>query len=1001
MNWQRIITVLAFALALIEGKSTSLAQRVAYSPSLLSDVAQGGGEREVEERMRSMSLEEQIGQLIIPIIYPSSGVSQMADAARVVARCHAGGILFQKGEVYDQWLMTQHLNKTSKLPLLITADAEWGLAMRLSNTIRYPRNRALANVRDLGLITEWGRSMAEQCKTVGIHVNFAPVVDVNNNPRNPVIGTRSFGEKTQDVIDYSLAYSRGLEEGRVLSVAKHFPGHGNTALDSHKTLPTIKGSRSELEKTELAPFAAYFRAGLGGIMVGHLNVPALDKSGTPASLSYAITTQLLQQEMGFSGLIFTDGMQMQGMQQRGATPISVRALLAGNDLLLGPTDPVKAHAEILAAVQQGVLSRKQIEQHCRKVLLYKWALMGQSLQQPQLPNLSRDAFYASLNTPKALHFANELWYQSISIERDDEQLIPQSRKGDISIGVLDLNSSSKPAFVSALRKMGITPKARYTLADKNGKTYSEALEALSKCSLVYVNCYTKHSGTLAQLVEQLSAKTRVVFTLFASPYQLPSWHSALKKAKVVAVAYESNDEALRAVVARYYNVEPDDLEICRPPRGKNEGQIASNAEVVKPIRTFASLDSIVEDALRRKAFPGCQVVVLHKGETVYNRAFGTLDGSARSPRVTENTLFDIASVTKAFGTTPVIMDLVGKGKIKLTDRVDKHLPEMADSRVGSISIKDLLLHQAGLTPTINFYLQLIEPSSLTTGSYFSYAYRPDWVQIDENIWVDPNAKWRDNLVRDEKGNGFTLRFGRQFIHQSFRDTVLQKIAQTPLKTPGVYRYSDVSFILLGMIAERVSGSSLDSYLFQLIAQPMHLEHYTYDPLAHGVDIQEIAPTQAKCPLRGVVRGSVDDESAAVLGGIAGNAGVFATATDLAQVAEMIRCNGSYRGKEILPHKVVQQFVTTLGRQGRRALGFDHNTKNNAQIPSNASAGTYGHTGFTGCSVWIDPKREMVCVFLSNRTYPTRLNKKLISLKVRPRLLEAAINAIDAQSIPTT
>ena len=298
--------------------------------------------------------------------------------------------------------------------------------------------------------------------------------------------------------------------------------------------------------------------------------------------------------------------------------------------------------------------------------------------------------------------------------------------------------------------MGVSLKAHYTLADKNSKTHSEALEALSKCSLVYVNCYTKHSSTLAQLVEQLSAKTRVVFTLFASPYQLPSWHSALKKAKVVAVAYESNDEALRAVVARYYNIEPDDLEICRPPRGKNEGQLASNAEVVKPIRTFASLDSIVEDALRRKAFPGCQVVVLHKGETVYNRAFGTLDGSARSPRVTENTLFDIASVTKAFGTTPLIMDLVGKGKIKLTDRVDKHLPEMADSRVGSISIKDLLLHQAGLTPTINFYLQLIEPSSLTTGSYFSYAYRPDWVQIDENIWVDPNAKWRDNLVRDER-----------------------------------------------------------------------------------------------------------------------------------------------------------------------------------------------------------------------------------------------------------
>ncbi len=996
MNWQRITVLWALALALPWIPSTICAQRVSYRPNMLTSGSIDSGEKEVEGVIRTLSLEEQIGQLIIPIIYPSSGASQIAAAQQTIKRCHAGGILFQKGEAYDQWLMTQNLNSSSKIPLLITADAEWGLAMRLANTIRYPRNKGLANISDIELITRYGRSMAKQCQIMGIQVNFAPVVDVNNNPKNPVIGTRSFGDNPRNVTDYSLAYARGLEEGGVLSVAKHFPGHGNTTLDSHKTLPTITGSRSVLEKIELAPFASYFKAGFGGVMIGHLNVPALDKSGTPASMSYAITTELLQKEMGFSGLIFTDGMQMQGMQQKGGYPISVRALLAGNDLLLGPIDPIKVHSEILTAVQQGILSKKLIEQRCRKVLLYKWILMGQSLANTKKNILSRDDFYARLNTPEALNLADELWYQSIDIQKNDK-ILPQDRKNSSPIGILDLNESGKRAFVEALKTIGITPKEHYTLSKQTSREKCQVVfQALKSCSLVYVNCYTDYNADLAQLVAQLSNETDVVFTLFASDYQLPKWTNSLKRAKAIAIAYESNDEALRAVAARFYNIEPQDLEICRPPKGKMEVKKNKSPEKKGSYRTFAALDSIAEAALSQKAFPGCQIVVLHRGKTLYNKAFGTLDGLTNSPRVTEKTLFDIASVTKAFGTTPIIMDLVAKKKLKLSDRVDTHLPELANTPVGAINIKDLLLHQAGLIPTINFYLALMEPSSLSNGSYFSYRYQPQWTQIDENVWVDPNFRWRKELVQDHEDSNFSLHFGRSFINKTFRESVLQQIAQSPLRSVGSYTYSDVSFILLGMIAERVSKQPLNELLTQLIVQPMHLKSYTYNPLEHGVNMRDIAPTQAACPLRGLVRGTVDDESAAVLGGIAGNAGIFATASYLAQVAEMIRCQGTFKGKRILPDRIVRLFINTLGRGNKRALGFDHNRSGYGQIPSNASMNTYGHTGFTGCAVWIDPSRELVYVFLSNRTYPSRMNKKLNTLQVRPKLMEAAIDAIDSQ-----
>ncbi len=968
-------------------------------PSLLEQA-----EKEVERTLSTMSLEEKVGQLIIPIISPSSSQNAIEKAKAELLGSFAGGILFQKGEAYEQWVMTRELQKSVRIPLLITADAEWGLAMRLSNTIRYPRNMALANVSDLSLVRSFGASMGQQCRVMGIHANFAPVLDVNNNPSNPVIGTRSFGEEKATVIRYGLAYSEGIESEGVLSVAKHFPGHGNTSVDSHHALPTIMGKKKELDELELAPFTAYFEQGFGGVMVGHLNVPALDNSGTPASMSRKITTTLLQEKMGFCGLVFTDGMQMKGMQQGGKHPIGVRALLAGNDFLLGPSQPVTTHKEILQAVQKGVIKEDDIEEKCRKVLLYKWFLMGQSLQKTSTPKLNREEFYARLNTQEARNLANELWWQSVKIERGEKELLPLSRHDhQQTYGIVDIYSSAKApdTFEKTLRSIGIQP-ALHLQVPAQGKAgmLERHLDQLAQCSIVFINYHTGKGTAHSSMIELLAERTKVVFTLFASPYALKSWYPSLKKAEGIVCAYEACAEAQRSVASRLFNIDPNDIGIVQVPHQKREPQnITLREEKVhqnKPLSQgdlrFSALEKIVHEAVENGVFPGCQIVVHYKGKSVYNNAFGSIEGGKHSPLVDRNTIYDMASITKAMATTPVVMQLVARGILKLNDRVDKYVSEVKNTPVAGLTLKELLLHQSGLTPSINFYIDLLNPMSYAEGSLFSYQKKSGWRQIDRNTWVNPDIKYDKNKVSEKGGEIFSIPFGSHlFLHQSFKQEVFSKIGATPLKSKNTYRYSDVGFILIGAMVENATHQSLEQLTQELIYAPMGLKDLGYLPLNKYSD-RQIAPTQEYCFLRGKLCGTVDDESAACLGGVAGNAGLFGTATDLAEVAEMLLHKGKYHGKEIIPSSTVHSFCSTRGVDGRRSLGFEIG-RPGVNIPEGASPQTFGHSGFTGCIVWIDPTNELIFVFLSNRTYPTRLNTKLITQKTRLTLLESTYKAL--------
>lgn len=961
-------------------------------------------EKEVDYLLSRMSLEEQIGQLIIPVIYPASTEVAIKKAKAEIAASYAGGILYQKGEAYDQWVMNRALQKQVAVPLLITADAEWGLAMRLSNTIRYPRNMALANVSEETLLREWGVSMARQCKVIGIHVNFAPVLDVNNNPRNPVIGTRSFGEDKEAVIRCGLAYAEGLEQEGVLSVAKHFPGHGDTSVDSHHALPTIKGSIKALENLELKPFAAYFNRGMGGVMIGHLNVPSMDNSGTPASMSRKITTTLLQEKMKFRGLIFTDGMQMKGMQQRGGHSISVRAFLAGNDLLLGPINPATTHKELLQAVASGVIDKNEVKARCRKILIYKWFLMGGSLNPIDMPALTQKEFYARLNTEEARTLANELWWQSIRIERGEKSLLPLNRKDkSLSYGVVDIYTSTPPkAFKEALRKIGIPIAKHLQLSSKGAlQEQHKHLDDLAKCDIVFVNCTAGRGIPYSSFIAQIAARTQVIFTLFSSPYALPLWQSTLSQAKGVACAYEANDEAQRAVVGRYFYIDPNDMGIVQVPSGENHkadikrfSQENHKTDITAKLTApnFVSLERIVQQAIADKVFPGCQIVIHHKGETVYNNAFGSTEGGSNSPRVNTNTIYDMASITKAAATTPIAMQLVSQGVLALSNRVDKYIPEVKNTPVARITLRELLLHQSGLIPTINFYIDLLNPDSFQGFPLFSYRYKSGWTKIAQNTWINPSIEFDKSKVTDRESENFSIPFGSHlYLSNSFKEEMLSKIGETPLKSKNTYRYSDVGFILIGVMAERATGKSLEELAQELIYTPMGLQTMGYLPTKKFA-VERIAPTQEHCFLRGKVWGTVDDETAACRGGVAGNAGLFGTATELAEVAQMILDNGVYHQQQIIPSTVVRLFRSTRGVGGRRSLGFEIG-KPGVNIPEAASNQTFGHSGFTGCIVWIDPVNDLVFVFLSNRTYPTRLNTKLISQKTRLSLLESTYDAL--------
>ena len=958
----------------------------------------------VDSVLDKQSLNVRIGQLFIYTIAPYQDKANKELLRKVVEDYKVGGLLFSGGLMQNQAMLTNEAQRMADIPLLITFDGEWGLSMRLRGTPVFPKNMVLGCIRNDSLLYEYGREMARQCRELGVQVNFAPVADVNINPKNPVINTRSFGESPVNVADKVTAYAKGLEDGGVLSVSKHFPGHGDTDVDSHKALPTLPFTRARLDSVELYPFKKVIQEGLSGIMVGHLEVPAFEaQSGLPSSLSRNVVYDLLTRELKFRGLIFTDALAMKGVSNNGS--LCLKALKAGNDLLLVPRRIKEEVDAVLAAVKRGELTEQAVEEKCRKVLTYKYAL---GLNKKPMIRLS--GLGTRINTPYTRDLIRRLNMAAITVLGNATEVLPLDPSiKDVAVLNVGAAVEIRP-FIKQLS--GYTRPVEFQLGKDLPATGRKALrDKLSKYKRILV-CVTEHRLAAYQsFFAEFAPDVPVVYVFFIPAKQLLQIHRGISAAEAVVLAHSSDEDVQRQVAGILYADAVADGRLSASIGGlfaTGEG-VDLNPQTEPHFvpeehgldsRLLARIDTLAREGIREGAYPGCQVVILKDGKEMYNKAFGTYTWNTAKNKaavpVTPASVYDIASLTKTTATLLAVMKLYDKGRLNLTDRVADYLPYLQDTDKRNITVRELLFHQSGLPSTLLFYLEAVDKDSYDGTLFKARADAQHPTRIGRQTWANPKFRFRPGLTSKVRTAECTLQVcDSLWLNKSFKKEYLQKIADTPLKDKR-YRYSCVGFILLQQLVEARAGMPMDEFLAQEFYTPMGLKRTGYLPLRFLPE-EEIVPSSVDPFLRKTtLQGFVHDESAAFQGGVSGNAGLFSTAGEVARIYQMLLNGGELDGKRYLSKETCRLFTTTVARSCRRGLGFDKpDMQNPAKSPCapSAPASVYGHTGFTGTCAWVDPDNGLVYVFLSNRIYPDVWNSKLLKLDIRGRIQEAMYRAV--------
>ncbi|MDL2241931.1 serine hydrolase [Bacteroidales bacterium OttesenSCG-928-L03] len=941
----------------------------------------------VDSVYRTLSPDERIGQLFMLVADP--GKSYHERILKNINEQHIGGLLFSGGKLADQVASINLYQKNSRIPLLISFDGEWGLAMRLKeDTPLFPHNMMIGAIDDLDLIRLYGEEVGRQCRELGVHINFAPALDVNINPANPVIGNRSFGENPDEVARRGIAYARGLESQGVISVGKHFPGHGDTDTDSHEALPRINHSRARLDSVELPPFVRYINSGLAGMMTGHMAIPALDSvSGLPTSLSPKIVQELLVDELGFTGLTFTDALVMKGASA-GKRSICVSALLAGNDILLSPGNPIQEYNAVKKAVSEGIISRELINEKCRKVLSYKY-IVGLNNYRP----IPEAGLRERINSHYSSYLIQQLNEAAITLLKNKKDQIPL-KFNENKVAVVSLGEKKNNPFQETL--------ALYTGIDcfsiPEGETGTEVLKKLRGYETVVCGIHSA-KATDSSALQNLCKATNVHLCFFVSPYRLSRFRTSIEAATSVSLAYENTAPAQKAAAGVIMGGVParGRLSVSISDLFKQGSGIQTEKvrltygfpeEVKMSPTVLDQIDNIAREGIREQAYPGCQILVARKGVVVYHKSFGAFDYSGQRP-VENNDLYDLASVTKAVATVPAVMKLYDQQKIKLPDRLSRYVPLLKESDKAHITVKSALFHETGLGSFLPFYTCLIDPDSYQGPLYSARKTEVYNIQYDDKTYMRKDFCFlSDKLSREEK-EGFCKPMAKNmFVRDDISREVIGQIVDSKVRRNNNYLYSDLNFILLKEMVERVAREPFDLFLDQAFYAPLGASSTTFLPL-EKFDKQQIAPTENDRFLRDqVLQGYVHDEAAAVQGGISGNAGLFSTANDLAKVLQMLLNGGVYGGERYLSEATVQEFIRTKSPFSRRGLGFDkpdmdHPGKGSSS--SSAPASSFGHAGYTGTCFWVDPDNELIFIFLSNRVYPSRTHTNLMKLNIRPRI----------------
>ncbi len=971
------------------------------------------GQAWVDSLMETLSLEDRIAQMIMVYGYSNMGPAHEKAVLKQVKKQKVGGILFFQGEPLEQARLTNIYQREAAIPLLVAIDGENGLGMRLHETMTYPATMILGGITDNSLIYKLGNDMGTQFKRLGVHMNLAPVADINNNPSNPVIGTRSFGEERGNVTTKVVAMMEGMQDKGVLVAAKHFPGHGDTDTDSHHALPVIPHDRRRLDSLELFPFREAVYRGLTGVMVAHLRVPELDaRENRATTLSHPTITGLLKEEMGFKGLIITDALNMKGLSNYFEPGLrEVEAVRAGNDILLMPADVGKAISSIKKAVRQGDISEEEVNSSCRKILQAKY-WTGAYLRE----EIRTDSLLEDLNQPVYQALYRELVEHSLILAKNRQGTVPIKDLEKTSLATVTI---SKGGDYQAIR---ISDKYlegdHFSLAsDADQMTQSRLLRKLSTYNTVIVSILNTSSRAsrkygisdeTLRFLAQTDASSTLIVNVAGVPYALGRL-SGLDHLDAVILSHRDDvlyqELALQGIfggVSFSGRMPVTAGAFVAAGEGVATGPAtrlgyASPLDVGLHPDTLQLMDEIIRTALRKKAIPGCQVLVARNGKVVWHHTYG-YHSYQKKIATAKGDIYDLASITKMASITAALMRLRDQGLFHEDSLMGAYAPVPSESNKADLLVADVLAHQSGLIPWIPFYYETLEPLDTSQVLVSPNFTRANPLKIGNGAYFNRHVKYVDSVYQKFYSPEYPLEVADDlYMRADLKDTLYKRIYDSELFSRE-YRYSGLGFFMFQQIIESVTDTMLYPYVWHNFYNPLGAHTLGYKPL-NRFPRERIVPTENDMFFRRqLLQGHVHDMSAAQLGGVSGNAGLFGSANDLAKLMQMFLNGGCYGGRRYIKEPTLNLYTSRYNYEEENHRGFGFNKpvtweEDAGPACNSASAISFGHSGFTGTLAWADPEYDLLYIFLSNRVHPDMGNNLLIDMNVRTDVQQVIYNAL--------
>ncbi len=933
----------------------------------------------VFDQLNQMTLDEKVGQLFMIRAQSNWGKKDLDYVETLIKKYNVGGLAFFKGSALKQIELTKRYRKLSKIPLFIAMDSEWGLGMRLNDAISYPKQLTLGAIRNNRLIYEMGYEIGEQLNRIGVNFSYSPVVDINNNPNNPIINDRSFGDDKKNVASKGYAYMKGLQSKNIISCIKHFPGHGYADVDSHKDLPVLDLSKKRLWDVELFPFKMLIQQGAKSIMTAHLHIPSIDnRKNRATSLSAKAIKGILRDSFKYKGLIVTDALAMKGVSKYFSSgEAAVEAFLAGNDILELPSKFIEAFNAIKKAVETGKISKERLNASVIRILTAKY-----NIGLYDSPELKKDNIVKDLNKNKYLALKENLYRNAITFlgnVKSNIPLLPEQYSKKIAI--VSIGSGQKTKFQKRFdtyldSKQFDIP---HNISKKDIAVYLDKLKDYDKV-IVGLHNYKKSvlsgfgiSKNELELIKRLNKKKNMTLAVFGTPYVLQLFDNSYS----IVLAYEDDpmaqDMAAQAILGVFDVSGKLPVTVSKSFKSGDGIDIKKSYVMGYSIPEYVGLSTdsldtkierIVAEMFDSAAAPGCQILVAKDGNIVFDKCYGYWT-YAKKRKVKHKDIYGLASVTKVMATTLSMMKLQDEKKLSVFDKFSDYLDGEIDvSNKKDVVIMDAMAHHAGLKPWIPAYQQTLDTV---------------------NGVAIPSKRY----YRKSKQGNFTVKIAdNMYLRKDYQDTLWSLLLESPMLTERKYKYSDLGLIMTKEVVERVSGQTEDKYVQSNFYRPMGLKRTTYNPWKKFPKTT-IAPSEKDEYWRHqVVQGYVHDMWAAMLGGVSGHAGLFSTSRDLARLLQMILNKGIYGKKEFFSYPTIYSFTTRFKNSTRRGIGWDMKEldKNKVcNISELASTGTFGHYGFTGTGIWADPEKNIVYIFLSNRTYPTMKNRKLYKYNFRSKI----------------